>query len=114
MDGYDAVGMLRSYVKNKTLLSVEDSKDTVDFIFTLDMKTDGKKRIGLITVTDAKTKEEVWVSEWTKGSSMNQYYGYSGTRHSIGKMIKYQFSKSFPALERKRIIPIIAVPKKSC
>ena len=102
VNGDDAVKMLRDYVLDKSLLIVVDSVEKSDYTLILSVyeKNIGN-RMGKIDILDSKSQEMVFESKWTKGTS-NMYYGYSGTRHSIGIIFKKQILKEYPEIVKPK------------
>ena len=100
VDGNDACEMLKSYVVGKTTLQVVSSKEASDFTFLLSVieKNMGDRK-GKIDVLDSKTDKVIFESKWKRGT-MNALYGYSGTRHAIGRVFKGQILKEFKTLKK--------------
>jgi len=100
VDGNDACEMLKSYVIGKTSLSVVSDKEDSDYTFVLSVieKNMGDRK-GKIIVVDSKTKKTIFESKWKSGS-MNAVYGYSGTRHAIGRVFKGQVLKEFKQIKK--------------
>ena len=95
VDGNDACEMLKSYVVDKTSLSVVSDKEESDYTFVLYVieKNMGDRK-GKIDVVDSKTGKTIFESKWKRGT-MNVYYGMSGSRHAIGRVFKGQVLKEF-------------------
>ena len=100
VDGNDACEMLKSYVLGKTSLSVVSNKEESDYTFVLYIieKNMGNRK-GKIDVLDSKTDKIIFESKWKKGT-MNALYGYSGTRHAIGRVFKGQVLKEFKQIKK--------------
>ena len=100
VDGDDACEMLKSYILGKTYLSVVSNKEESDYTFVLYVieKNMGNRK-GKIDVLDSKTDKIIFESKWKKGT-MNAYYGYSGTRHAIGRVFKGQVLKEFKQIKK--------------
>jgi hypothetical protein len=100
VDMVDACEMLKSYVDGKTTLTVVDSKEESDYTFVLYVieKNMGDRK-GKIDVLDSKTDKVIFESKWKRGT-MNALYGYSGTRHSIGRVFKGQVLKKFKQIKK--------------
>ena len=100
VDGNDACEMLKSYVVNKTSLSVVSNKAESDYTLVLYVieKNVGYRK-GKIDVVDSKTGKTIFESKWKKGS-INAFYGYSGTRHAISRVFKGQVLKEFSDIEK--------------
>jgi hypothetical protein len=64
--------------------------------FVLNVLKEKKKRLGKILIINTETESNIFESEWMKGSGMNQYYGFSGTRMAVGKLIKNDVLDAFP------------------
>ena len=100
VNGMDACEMLRSYIVGKTTLEVVSSKEESDFIFMLSVieKNMGYRK-GKIDILDSKTDKLIFESKWKKGNS-NAAYGWSGTRHAIGRIVKGQILKEFKEIKK--------------
>ena len=100
VDGDDACEMLKSYVVGKTSLSIVSNKKESDYTFVLYVieKNVGYRK-GKIDVVDSKTGKTIFESKWKK-SSINAFYGYSGTRHAISRVFKGQVLKEFSDIEK--------------
>jgi hypothetical protein len=100
VDGNDACEMLKSYVIGKTSLSVVSEKEDSDYTFLLSVieKNMGDRK-GKIVVVDSKTEKTIFESKWKRGN-MNALYGYSGTRHAIGRVFKGQVLKEFKQIKK--------------
>lgn len=101
VNGNDALDMLKSYLVGKTSIVLWDSKETADFVLNLQIveKNIGNRN-GKLVVIDNKTKLSIFESKWVRGTS-NAFYGYSGSRHAIGKLVKDELIDAFPAIEKK-------------
>jgi len=99
VDGEDAKGMLKSYLIGKTSLVIVDVIQSADFVLKLSVveKNMGNRR-GKLDVIDNQTKVPVFESKWVKGS-LNAFYGYSGSRHAIGRLVKSQLIGEFPDID---------------
>ena len=100
VDGDDACEMLKSYVIGKTSLSVVSNKEESDYTLVLYVieKNVGNRK-GKIDVLDSVTGKTIFESKWKKGT-MNALYGYSGTRHAIGRVFKGQVLKEFKQIKK--------------
>ena len=100
VDGDDACEMLKSYVIGKTSLSVVSNKKESDYTFVLYVieKNMGDRK-GKIDVLDSKSGKIIFESKWKRGT-MNALYGYSGTRHAIGRVFKGQVLKEFKQIKK--------------
>ena len=100
VDGNDACEMLKSYVIGKTSLSVVSDKEDSDYTFLLSVieKNMGDRK-GKIVVVESKTEKTIFESKWKRGT-MNALYGYSGTRHAIGRVFKGQVLKEFKQIKK--------------
>jgi len=100
VDGKDACEMLKSYVIGKTSLSIVSDKEDSDYTLVLYVieKNMGDRK-GKIDVLDSKTDKVIFESKWKRGT-MNALYGYSGTRHAIGKVFKGQVLKEFKQIKK--------------
>jgi len=100
VNGEDALNMLADYVKNKTTIEIVNSSEGSDFTMLLSVyERNMGNRMGKIEVINSTTKKSVFESKWKKGT-MNAFYGYSGTRHAIGRVFKGQFLNTFPNTEK--------------
>ena len=100
VDGNDACEMLKSYVVGKTSLSVVSNVSESDYTFVLYVieKNMGDRK-GKIDVLESKSKKIIFESKWKRGT-MNALYGYSGTRHAIGRVFKGQVLKEFKQIKK--------------
>jgi len=100
VDGDDACEMLKSYIDGKTSLNIVESQSESKYTFVLYVieKNMGNRK-GKIDVLDSKTDKIIFESKWKKGT-MNAYYGYSGTRHAIGRVFKGQVLKEFKQIRK--------------
>ena len=100
VDGNDACEMLKSYVVGKTSLNIVSNKEDSDFTFMLSVieKNMGDRK-GKIDVIDSKSGKIIFESKWKRGN-MNAFYGYSGTRHAIGRVFKGQILKEFKDIKK--------------
>ena len=100
VNGTDACKMLKSYVEGKTNLNISNTKEESDFTFVLYVieKNMGDRK-GKIDVLDSKTDKVIFESKWKRGT-MNALYGYSGTRHAIGRVFKGQVLKEFKQIKK--------------
>tara|TARA_B100000795_G_scaffold85940_1_gene62492 strand:+ start:30225 stop:30644 length:420 start_codon:yes stop_codon:yes gene_type:complete len=100
VDGKDACEMLKSYVIGKTSLSIVSDKEDSDYTLVLYVieKNMGDRK-GKIDVLDSKTDKVIFESKWKRGT-MNALYGYSGTRHAIGRVFKGQVLKEFKQIKK--------------
>ncbi len=100
VDGNDACEMLKSYVVGKTSLNIVSNKEDSDFTFMLSVieKNMGDRK-GKIDVIDSTSGKVIFESKWKRGT-MNALYGYSGTRHAIGRVFKGQILKEFKTLKK--------------
>ena len=100
VDGNDACEMLKSYVIGKTSLSVVSNVSESDYTFVLYVieKNMGDRK-GKIDVLESKSKKIIFESKWKRGT-MNALYGYSGTRHAIGRVFKGQVLKEFKQIKK--------------
>jgi hypothetical protein len=98
VDGEDALEMLRSYVKGKSSLQIVDSKEKSEFTFILSVieKNMGKRK-GKIVILENKSNNVIFNTDWQKANS-SAFYGYSGTRAVIGKMMKHYILEEFPEI----------------
>jgi len=100
VDGANAVEMLKDYLAGKTSLIITDSKESADFVFQLRVieKNVGNRK-GKLDIIDNQTSSPVFESKWVTGT-MNAFYGYSGSRHAIGILVKDQLIKAFPVIAK--------------
>ena len=99
VNGNDAKEMLKSYIEGKTTCVVVNSIDEADFVLELRViKKAMADRSAKIVIKHLLSDKEVFESEWTRGSS-TAFYGYSGSRAAIGKIMKKYLLKSYPGIE---------------
>jgi len=99
VNGSDAKEMLKSYIEGKTSCIVVNSIDDADFVIELRViKRPLAVRSAMIIVKHVLTNTEVFKTNWVKGSS-TAFYGYSGSRAAIGKVVKKYLLKSYPNIE---------------
>jgi len=100
VDGENAIAMLKEYIVGKTSLIISDSKESADFTFQLRVieKKIGNRR-GKLDIIDNQTSNTLFESKWVTGTS-NAFYGYSGSRHAIGILVKDQLIKAFPDISK--------------
>jgi len=100
VNGQDALRMLADYVKNKTTLEIVSKQESSDYILNLSVyEKNMGNRMGKIEIVDFKTNDVIFASKWKKGS-MNAFYGYSGTRHAIGRVFNGGLLKEFPSIAK--------------
>jgi hypothetical protein len=100
VNGTDACNMLRDYVENKTTLILVENKKDADYIFVLEViqKNMGDRKCK-ISISDPKSDGFIFESDWKRGT-MNALYGFSGTRHSIGRVFNGQILKKFNKIKK--------------
>ena len=100
VDGDNAIAMLKEYIIGKTSLVISESKESADFTFKLRIieKKIGNRR-GKLDIIDNHTSATLFESKWVTGTS-NAFYGYSGSRHAIGLLVKDQLIKAFPNISK--------------
>jgi hypothetical protein len=100
VDGDNAIAMLKEYIIGKTSLVISESKESADFTFKLRIieKKIGNRR-GKLDMIDNQTSATLFESKWVTGTS-NAFYGYSGSRHAIGLLVKDQLIKAFPNISK--------------
>ena len=100
VDGDNAIAMLKEYIIGKTSLVISESKESADFTFKLRIieKKIGNRR-GKLDIIDNQTSATLFESKWVTGTS-NAFYGYSGSRHAIGLLVKDQLIKTFPYISK--------------
>ncbi len=98
VNGENAIESLNSYIIGKTNLIVADAKAEAKYLFTLSVveKNMGKRK-GRIVITEIENNKLIFDTEWQKANS-SAFYGYSGTRAVIGKMIKQILLKEYKEL----------------
>lgn len=95
VNGDDAVRMLKDYIEGKTRCIVVNSKDEADFAINLFViKKGGGVRRSMISITHILTNKVVYKTKWVRGDT-TVYYGMSGTRKSIGKIVKKYLVKHY-------------------
>ena len=70
---------------------------SVKLLYVIEKNMGNRK--GKIDILDSKTSSLIFESKWKKGTS-NVSYGYSGTRHAIGKIVKGQILKTFKDIKK--------------
>ncbi len=100
VDGTDACEMLASYIDGKTSLNIVESQSESEYTFVLYVieKNMGDRK-GKIDILESKSKKTIFESKWKRGT-MNALYGYSGTRHAIGRVFKGQVLKEFKQIKK--------------
>jgi hypothetical protein len=100
VDGDDACEMLKSYVVGKTSLNIVESQSESKYTFVLYVieKNMGDRK-GKIDVLESKSKKIIFESKWKRGT-MNALYGYSSSRHAIGRVFKGQVLKAFKQIKK--------------
>lgn len=98
VDGNDAIGMLKSYIEGKTNCIVVNSIDKADFEMELKVvKKIMADRKAMLTIKHILTGEDVYTTKWVRGTS-NAFSGYSGSRASIGKLVKKYLIRDYPEI----------------
>ena len=101
VDSEDAKIMLKTYIDGKTSLVILDNKLSSDYILQLRIiKMFGAIRKGKLDIIDNQTQKLIFESRWVAGSS-SRFYGFSGTRHAIAKLVKNQLIDAFPDIRKK-------------
>lgn len=96
VDGNDAIQMLKSYMEGKTSCVIVNTIDEADFEMELSViKKIMADRKAMLTIRHLLTDKEVYRTKWVRGTS-NAFSGYSGSRHSIGKLIKKYVVEDYP------------------
>ena len=100
VDGADACEMLKSYIYGKTSLNIVELQSESEYTFILYVieKNMGDRK-GKIDILESKSKKTIFESKWKRGT-MNALYGYSGTRHAIGRVFKGQVLKEFKQIKK--------------
>lgn len=99
VDGNDAKAMLKDYIEGKTSCVVVNTIDEDDFIIELRViKKIMADRSAKITISNILSNTLVYESEWARGSS-TAFSGYSGSRASIGKVVKNQLLEKYPKIK---------------
>jgi hypothetical protein len=100
VDGDDACEMLKSYIDGKTSLNIVESQSESKYTFVLYVieKNMGDRK-GKIDVLESNSKKIIFESKWKRGT-MNALYGYSGSRHAIGRVFKGQVLKAFKQIKK--------------
>lgn len=90
---------LISDLKRKTRKSYS-SEDEADYILELSViKKSMGNRKGQLIVFDSNDKI-ILETKWVKGTS-NAFYGYSGSRHAIGILVKKNLLKEFEEIVKE-------------
>ena len=99
VDSEDALEMLRSYMQDRTTCELVNTEDKAEFTLELQViKKITPYRQGKLTVTHLQTKTKIFETKWITGTN-NMYYGFSGSRHAIGKLVKKKLLKEFPQIK---------------
>jgi hypothetical protein len=101
VDGANAVEMLKSYIHGKTTLKIVNSREESSFTFVLSIyeKNMGNRK-GKIDLVDSASNAAIFESKLKTGT-MNAFYGFSGSRHVIGRVFNGQILKTFPKIKRR-------------
>jgi len=98
VDGNDAKLMLKSYIEGKTNCVIVNSIDEADFEMELSVvKKIMADRKAMLIIRHLLTDKEVYRTKWVRGTS-NAFSGYSGSRASIGKLVKKYIVKDYPEI----------------
>lgn len=101
VNGNNALDMLEDYIKNKTSLIITDKKNESKYIFKLSVieKNMGNRK-GHLIIESSDNGNKIFESKWVTGT-MNAFYGYSGSRHAIGILVKKQLLKEYSNLTKQ-------------
>ncbi len=101
VDGEDALKMLSSYINNQSNIEIVEKESDAQFklILAIDKGSMGNRK-AQIKVVDLSSNDIILTTKWKKGTS-NAMYGYSGTRHAIGRVFKSEFLKAYPDIEKR-------------
>ena len=99
VDGDDATGMLKTYIEGKTNCIVVNSIDEADFVIELRViKKAMAERSAKIEIKHILSEKIVFETKWVRKAS-SAFYGYSGSRAAIGKVVKKYLLKKYPKVE---------------
>jgi peptidyl-tRNA hydrolase len=100
VNGEDAKAMLKDYLIGKTTIQVAETKEDSEFTLQLCLyeKNMGDRSAKFILI-DNKSSTIILETKWVRGT-MNAFYGYSGSRHAIGRLVKDQLIDAFPSIEK--------------
>lgn len=100
VNGEDAKAMLKDYLIGKTTIHVAETKEDSEFTLQLSLyeKNMGDRAAKFILI-DNTSSTIILETKWVRGT-MNAFYGYSGSRHAIGRLVKDQLIDAFPSIEK--------------
>ena len=100
VNGEDAKAMLKDYLIGKTTIQVAETKEDSEFTLQLSLyeKNMGDRSAKFILI-DNTSSTIILETKWVRGT-MNAFYGYSGSRHAIGRLVKDQLIDAFPSIEK--------------
>jgi hypothetical protein len=100
VNGEDAKAMLKDYLIGKTTIQVAETKEDSEFTLQLSLyeKNMGNRSAKFILI-DNLNSTIILETKWVQGT-MNAFYGYSGSRHAIGRLVKDQLIDAFPSIEK--------------
>ena len=100
VNGDDAKAMLKDYLNGKTTVQVVESKEASDFTLQLSLyeKNLGDRSAKIVLIENANSTT-LLETKWVRGT-MNAFYGYSGSRHAIGRLVKEFLIETYPSIEK--------------
>tara|TARA_B110000285_G_C15036571_1_gene569609 strand:+ start:665 stop:1219 length:555 start_codon:yes stop_codon:yes gene_type:complete len=99
VDGNDAIQMLKSYFVGKTNCVIVNSLEEADFVVELSVvKKAMANRNAMVVIKHIDSNQEIFKTKWVKGAS-TAFYGYSGARAAIGKLMKKYILKRYPEIK---------------
>lgn len=97
----DAKGMLKDYLIEKTSVQIVDNLESSEFTIQLSLyEKNMGDRSAKLAIIDNTNSSVIYESKWVRGT-MNAFYGYSGSRHAIGRLVKSELSEAYPSIEKK-------------
>ena len=95
MNGDNALNMLKDYLLNRTNLIIVETAVGSTYTIQLSIveKNMGNRR-GQLKIFDNQRNEVIFETKWVKGTS-NAFYGYSGSRHAIGVLVRKYLLKEY-------------------
>lgn len=95
VNGDNALNMLKDYLLNRTNLIIVETAVGSTYTIQLSIveKNMGNRR-GQLKIFDNQRNEVIFETKWVKGTS-NAFYGYSGSRHAIGVLVRKYLLKEY-------------------
>ena len=100
VNGEDAKAMLKDYLIGKTTVQVVESLEASDFTLQLSLyEKNLGDRSAKIVIIENSNSTILLETKWVRGT-MNAFYGYSGSRHAIGRLVKDFLIDAYPSIEK--------------